>query len=404
MIADLILLLAVGILAYAWIVYPLGVGWIGRRRRDLPAGRPEEPSDSPSVAVLVSAHNEERVIGERIENLLSLEYPPEKVDIYVGVDGSTDATAIIVQDYAARHPRVHAHVVPARRGKTAMLKDLVRLARAGEPVDGGRRPTRPPDALVFSDANTRFEGGALGRLVGGFAEPGVGGVCGRLVFQSRPGHRSEESKYWDWETWMKVGESALDSCLGANGAIYAIRPALFWTDIPENTIVDDFVIGMKVREAGYRMIYKPDAVAHEELPPLVQDEWGRRVRIGSGAFQALRLCASCLGPRYGVFAWSFWSHKVLRWFTPHLMIVGLAIGLGFLCASEAGWMRRGIGIASAALLVAGAAGALAGRARASLLLPFRLCFYFLAMQAALFCGFVRYCRGSLPGSWNRTAR
>ena len=100
-----------------------------------------------------------------------------------------------------------------------------------------------------------------------------------------------------------------------------IRTGLFWAEIPDNTIIDDFVIGMKVREQGYRMVYAPTAVAREELPETLDDEWRRRIRIGAGDYQALVLCRKCLLPRYGKFAWMFWSHKVARWFTPHLLLL-----------------------------------------------------------------------------------
>src|SRR6185503_6079299 len=113
------------------------------------------------------------------------------------------------------------------------------------------------------------------------------------------GGKTDESVYWKFETWLKTRESELDSCLGANGAIYAIRARLFWASIPPNTIIDDFVIGMKVREQGYRMLYEPRAIALEELPPEVAHEWKRRVRIGAGDYQAIRLCRACLSPSFG---------------------------------------------------------------------------------------------------------
>ena len=209
---------------------------------------------------------------------------------------------------------------------------------------------------------------------------------------------TDEPVYWNFETRLKMAESSLDSCLGANGAIYAVRSELFSMDIPGNTIIDDFVIGMKVREQGYRMVYEPGAVATEDLPETVQDEWRRRIRIGAGAYQALSLCRACLSPRYGVFAWMFWSHKVMRWFTPHLMVGLLVIGCWLLGAPAARLAGHGYWVLG--LLGVFVVGLASRRFRKGL----KLLSYFITMQVALLMGFVRYCRGNLSGAWARTER
>jgi hypothetical protein len=221
---------------------------------------------------------------------------------------------------------------------------------------------------------------------------------------------TDESSYWNLETRLKGAESALDSCLGANGAIYAIRAGLFPAHFPDNTIIDDFVIGMKVREQGQRLVYEPAAVATEELPATVEAEWRRRVRIGAGAYQALALCWRCLLPRYGVFAWMFWSHKVLRWFTPHLLVAGggllscLVVRLLSQDAeappSSASQQLSNLTTGFLLLLALVSAVWLSKRGRKGL----KLLGYFLTMQAALFAGFLRFCKGNLRGTWQRTER
>jgi cellulose synthase/poly-beta-1,6-N-acetylglucosamine synthase-like glycosyltransferase len=241
-----------------------------------------------------------------------------------------------------------------------------------------------------------FDPQAVRRLVAPLREPRVGGVCGRLVFHKPAGGVTDEGVYWRLENRLKEYESAWDSCLGANGAIYAIRPELFWDALPDNTIVDDFVIGMKVREQGYRFLFAPAAEAHEELPATVAGEWKRRVRIGAGDYQALVLCRRCLAPGFGRFAWMFWSHKVLRWFTPHLLALVAALALAQYPFATA--------VALGAVLLAGAAGYAGRNVRGAWIRPFQLGAYFLAMQAALAAGFVRFCRGGLAGTWERTER
>jgi len=338
------------VLAYTWVGYPFLLALCARllaRSREAPSPAPD--GALPRLHVLISAYNEADVIEARLANILSLDYPSDRIAVHVGADGCTDDTAAIVRAFSHSHPSLNLtlHEHPTNRGKPAVLKDLVTavaLSAARNATPDTRHAT--PDTrhlLLFTDANTHFRSDALRLLVRHFSDSSVGGVCGRLILrqpslarspsQTVPESKIENQKsknqnhpegfYWSLETHLKRWESSLDSCLGANGAIYAIRPELFWDGLPPNTVVDDFVIGMKVREQGFRMRYEPEAVAEEELPAQ-RDEWARRVRIGSGDYQAAALCRRCLSPRFGWFAWSFWSHKLLRWFTPHLMVLAAA--------------------------------------------------------------------------------
>jgi cellulose synthase/poly-beta-1,6-N-acetylglucosamine synthase-like glycosyltransferase len=392
------------LLFYTWCAYPLLVLGPARRRRQPQAVTGEmPPGETPALMVILSAFNEAGVIAARIRNLRDVEYPAGQLTVLIGTDGCTDATARIAREAAAPAPHIRIIEREVNRGKVAMLRDLVAQAAT---LRGDT-----PSLLVFTDANTAFRPDALRRLARHFSDPRIGGVCGRLVFKGAGS--GEERAYWNLETMLKEQESALDSCLGANGAIYAIRPECFWKDIPVNTIVDDFVIGMKVREAGFRMLYDPLAVAEEDIPD-IRDEWCRRIRIGSGDYQAARLCKACLHPRFGVFAWCFWSHKILRWFTPHLLLLMLASVLATAAGSvfrtpplPVAVMAAAIGLGSALLLTAAVAGRLSRRRTATAGTLLRLCRgadHFVTMQAALLAGFLRFCRGNLSGAWTRTPR
>ena len=389
------------VLVYTWVGYPLILILMTRGRLPYETSREKNESVdtefSPTVAVLVAAHNEEKHIGARIKNLIELDYPENKITVRVGVDGSSDRTADMARQWASQYAGIHVYEVAERRGKMAMLKDLV--AQSDENI------------LVFTDANTVFEPNALYRLVSHFRDSDIGGVCGRLV-QSGEG---EHNTYWRMESHLKIMESALDSCLGANGAIYAVGRALFWDDVPDNTIVDDFVIGMKVREQGFRVIYEPRAVAREDLPPATH-EWVRRKRIGAGAYQSLSFCKACLLPKYGKFAWMFWSHKVLRWFTPHVLMMLFVSSFCSLCISLLQkplqpYTVNSLPYLTPALLSAMLLCVLLGRflrnvqsSHKTLLSPLLLCDQFLTMQAGLFVGFLRFFRGGLKGHWTRTPR
>jgi cellulose synthase/poly-beta-1,6-N-acetylglucosamine synthase-like glycosyltransferase len=347
---------------------------------------------SPAITILVSAHNEEKHIGARIRNLIELDYPEEKITVRIGVDGSSDRTADIARQWASKCFGVQVYEIAEQRGKIAMLKNLV--AQSEE------------DILILSDANTVFKPDALQKLVSHFEDPHIGCVCGRLQLLGE----GEESVYWRMETRIKMMESSLDSCLGANGAIYAIRRGFFWSNIPDNTIVDDFIIGMKVREQGLRVIYEPDAIGQENLPSSTH-EWARRERIGTGDYQALNLCKTCLLPKFGKFAWMFWSHKVFRWFTPHILLMLFVFSFTSLAICLMRGSVHTLYFLSPALLATLLLCALVGRflrnvqpAKKTFLAPLRLCDHFLTMQAALFAGFLRFCRGDLQGHWKRTSR
>jgi cellulose synthase/poly-beta-1,6-N-acetylglucosamine synthase-like glycosyltransferase len=402
-----IMLLPLALLAYAWGLYPLALPAVARGRERRRAARGVagglEATATPSVVVVFSAYNEEEAIEARLRNLLALDYPADRLRVWVGVDGATDATAARARAVAeGGGGRVRVRVFERNRGKVAVLKDLVDEARA----------EWSPDVLAFTDANTAFRPDALRQLVAPFADKRIGGVCGKLVFVDSAGVETDEGTYWRWESRLKAMESAVDSCLGANGAIYAIRAGLFWIEIPDNTVIDDFTIGMKVRERGGRLVFDPAAVAMEPTPPKVADEWRRRTRIGMGDFQSLLFCARCLSPRYGWFAWCFWSHKVLRWFTPHLMLLAVVVA----ALAQRGWSADGGPVwwsaALGSLILAGAAGiaalfatqAVARRVGVEPPVLLRQACYFFTIQAALLVGFARAIRGGVSGAWVRSPR
>jgi cellulose synthase/poly-beta-1,6-N-acetylglucosamine synthase-like glycosyltransferase len=394
-VAFALLCLSLALLVYAWLLFP-AIIQMAARRGACEGPRPPDSVKPPKVDIVIAAHNEADHIADRVRNILALDYPQDRIRVLIGVDGSDDDTAACARSVADAYDHIQVEDFLVRRGKVPVLKDLVAQCEAS--------------LIVFSDANTMFKKDALNHLLRPMqASPSLGGVCGRLVLGREDVHETdrdtEEGFYWGWETDLKVSESRLDSCLGANGAIFVIRRELFWDDIPENTLVDDFVIGMKVREQGARFIFEPKAVAFEALPEL-KDEWARRVRIGAGDFQALRFCSRCLHPSFGWFALSFWSHKVLRWVTPLLGIVATLCALALMNASEAAprilsWLvLAAVGLALVVALI----GRLMARCESPLARVPRLGWHFVSMQLALLFGFVRFCRGNLGGQWKRTPR
>jgi cellulose synthase/poly-beta-1,6-N-acetylglucosamine synthase-like glycosyltransferase len=368
---------------FAYVCYPLVVWqlarWLGRPAR-VPDG---EGKSLPSLSLLIAAHNEEAVIEERIRNALQMDYPADKLEIVVASDGSVDATAAIVRRYADRGVRLLDYSV--RRGKAATLNAAVAELRG--------------EIILLSDANTYTDANAARNLVRWFTNPKVGVVCGRLVLTDPETGGNADSLYWKYETFLKRCEGRLGALLGSNGAIYAIRRALYFP-IPGDTIVDDFVIPLQAKlRTGCAIVYDCDAVAREETAPDVRSEFRRRSRIGAGGFQSILLLWRLLNPRRGWVAFTFFSHKIVRWLCPFFMLGALFANLLLLAEPlYRATLFAQLGFYAVSMLAAFVP------ARFRSLKPLRLTTMFTSMNLALLVGFWRWASGSQKGAWRRTAR
>jgi len=336
------------------------------------------------VSIIISAHNEESVIGRRIENLFALDYPPHRLDILIGSDGSTDRTGEIIRAYRAT--RLVLHEFSSQRGKSNVLNDLVARARG--------------EYVVFTDANTFFDPQAIKELIRGFRLfPATCAVVGGLEFREAEGTLNPDSVYWRYETALKKLESHFGTVLGANGAIYAIERARF-RPLPAGTIVDDFLIPMLMRlEGGGSVVFRPSARAWETVPKTIQDEFRRRVRIGAGDAHALRHSWRLLLPGKGMLALSYWSHKVLRWLGPWLLII---IFISNLLLVDLRWAHALLW-AQVSVYTVGFAAPLVravpflGRAAYGT-------WYFMVLNAALLIGTIKFLAGRATPMWEATPR
>lgn len=334
------------------------------------------------VTVIVAAHNEQETIGNTVKSLLQTDHPRDLYEVIIGSDGSSDQTVAAARE--AGDERVKVLDFQSRRGKLSVITDCARAARG--------------DILVLCDANTLVEPNAVKMLVRHFDTAHVGAVCGELCLKKPDGAQAHEGLYWRYEVVLKMLEARLDSTLGANGALYAIRKPLFPT-LPPHLITDDFIIPMKARARGFRVLYDPEARASEEAPIGVSDEFRRRIRIGAGNWQALWHCASLLLPWKGFVAFEFSSHKVCRWLTPFLLPAALAANCLLLHSpiwQAVFWMQIAFYGAAALGGLLGMLGLRAG--------PFRTVFYFVAINAALGIGLVRGVFGLQHAAWKRTTR
>jgi cellulose synthase/poly-beta-1,6-N-acetylglucosamine synthase-like glycosyltransferase len=291
------------ILAHAYVGYPLSLALMRLvRRRPLPD---RQSSSTPTVALVISAHNEERVLGMKIENSLDLDYPSDSLRIVVVSDASTDATETIARGYAARGVVLEAFA--ERRGKVACLNDVI--------------PGLDAEIVVMSDANSLYRRDAIRMLVRHFEDPEVGCVCGELLYVNPRALAAGEGErtYWNYERAIKRMESALGSLLGANGAIYAYRRRLFRRVDP--LMFCDDLIPIRIRLEGCLALYDPQAVCTEEAAT-EETEFGRRRRHASfGLRSMLCLGREAVRARDGLILYQCLSHRVLRW------LGGLALGM-----------------------------------------------------------------------------
>jgi glycosyltransferase involved in cell wall biosynthesis len=382
-VVSVLFWVSVGVVAYAYLGYPI-VAWamaaVFGRRREAPGECNEE---AVFVSVLIIAHNEEDVIAARVENALALEYGADRYEIIVASDGSTDRTASIAG--RTGDPRVRVLDSAIQRGKAAVLNEII--------------PELRGDIVVLSDANTFLESNALRRFVPWFCDAAVGVVVGRLVLTDPARGKNVDSLYWRYETFLKQMDARLNALLGANGGVYALRRSLF-VPLPDDTLVDDFVLPLLIRlRTGRDIVYDPAIVAHEETSANLRCEFRRRSRIGAGGFQSLKLLWRLLSPTRGWIAFTFASHKVLRWVCPFLLL-GALVGNALLL--DHGVYRLAFSAQAVFYLAAAVGAILPGSGPAVRML--RLTSLFTSMNVALLTGFWQWAVGIRGGTWNRTAR
>ena len=370
---------------YSYAIYP-GLLWLVVKgmRGALPRSpaRPPACSAPVDVACIVSAFNEERHVVARVQNFLAQSHKGGSLRVYIGSDGSSDRTAALIQGLVS--DQVVAMPFEHNRGKASVLNDLI--AAAKEPI------------LVLSDANTLYEPGAIARMLAHFDDPSVGAVCGELRLLDARGN-NQDSAYWRYEQFLKRHEAELGGLLGANGAIYAIRRSLYQPLRPD-TIIDDFCIAMDVVVQGYRLVYEPRAAALEDTPDGMSDEYRRRVRIGIGNYQAFFRRPAYLTHTNWATRFTYVSHKVLRWFTPHMLLIALvASALLSLNDSRFAILFAMQVFAYAVTWLQHVAGA-----TWKLPKPIGLLVFFLTLNLAFAVAFWRYATGRYSGSWRRTER
>jgi cellulose synthase/poly-beta-1,6-N-acetylglucosamine synthase-like glycosyltransferase len=375
-IAMLTYWISVAALVYVYVGFSMLIVVLGFVLRRKVKKSPIEPT----VSVIVAAYNEERGIGDRIENLLSLDYPRQKLEIIIVSDGSTDRTNEITAGYESKGITL---LKLSRRGKIFALREAVSMARG--------------DILVFSDANSYFKPDAVSRLVPNFADKKVGGVCGNQIYIKSENIASDgENLYWRYDKWLKARESDTGSIVSADGAIYAIRRHLF--RMPGSTAVtDDFALSTAVIEQGYRLVFEKEAIAYEKTAPQVKDEFGRKVRIINRGIRGVILRKKLLNPfRYGIYSLILFSHKFFRRLVPFFLI---ALFLANLVLLHSGVYFLSTGLAQIAFYTLAFTGLVLQNTRLRKFKLIYIPFHFCLLNAAAFVAVMKILHGERIEFW-----
>jgi cellulose synthase/poly-beta-1,6-N-acetylglucosamine synthase-like glycosyltransferase len=355
-------------LGWTHVGYPLAAGLLAATRRK----RVAKADVEPSVALVVAAHNEEGAIAERLENALRLDYPRDRLELVVALDGSDDGTREIVERFADEGVRL---LELPRGGKTA--------------AQNAAAAATPAEVLAFSDANSLWEPDALRHLVRNLADPEVGYVCGQLRLEDAADGDSREGLYWRYELWLREQESACGSITAGNGAIYAL-PRSGFLELEEGSS-HDLGLPFRLRRRGLRSVYEPAAVAHERALATTLAERRRKVRMLTQAWWEI-LHGGMLDPRGQppLYFAALLSHRGLRYASGPLHVLALVASLA-LAPRDRGARRllaAQIGFGTLALV---------GRRRPELPLA-GAAWYYAVVTAASAEGLVRALRGS-HGAW-----
>ncbi len=299
----LVFWISTGLIVYAYAGYPLALFFLSRFRL-IPEWNINE---QPSVSLVIAAYNEEQAIAQKLDNSLGLDYPRDRLQILVAVDGGQDQTLEIVKQYADKG--IECNFKPGRNGKMAAINRIMQKTRG--------------EIILFSDANNLFSTQAIKQLIKPFSDASVGAVTGSKNIIQGDGLLGEsESLYWRYESYIKQLETRLGCCTAVAGEILAVRKSLFQSP-PDQVINDDFYLATDLIKRGYRVIYQPQAKSFERISATAADEIKRRARIIAGRYQALANASRLIPFNRPIIAWQLISHKFLRPLVPFAMILAL---------------------------------------------------------------------------------
>jgi cellulose synthase/poly-beta-1,6-N-acetylglucosamine synthase-like glycosyltransferase len=381
------------IIVYTYVGYGILLFAIIKIRRFFKIGKKLEidPTYEPEVTLFIAAYNEKDYVAAKMKNTLSLEYPKEKINIIWVTDGSDDGTPDLLQGY----PNTTVHHLDARNGKIGAMNRGMEFVKT--PI------------VIFSDANTNLGKESIRRIVNLFGNPKVGCVSGekRIVDkESDVASGAGEGMYWKYESQLKKWDAELYSVVGAAGELFAIRTKLY-RHVEKDTLLDDFMISLRVAQDGYTIQYDPEAYAIETASANVKEELKRKIRISAGGIQSIVRLRSLLNIfKYGTLSFQYISHRVLRWSLTPLCLVLLIPVLSVIAVND-GLLSFSLYAIFFWLQVLFYAAALLGwflenrETRVKILF---IPYYFFIMNLSVVLGFFRYMKNTQSVNWERSKR
>ncbi len=383
---EILFWLSLFLVFYAFIGYGLIAFILVKLRRGFPI--PTIPADQelPDVTLVIPAYNEMDCLKAKVENSQSLDYPKEKLKIIFVVEGSNDGS----EEYLNQLDGIGVIGGPSRRGKIEAINMVM--------------PTIQTQIVVFTDANTQLNPEAIKMIVRHYQNPEVAAVAGEkrvLIEESAKATGAGEGIYWKYESFLKKLDSDLQTIVGAAGELFSIRTELF-KPVEADTLLDDFMISMRLAEQGYRIIYEPGAYAMEKPSFSMGEEKKRKVRISAGGFQSMNRLIHVMNPfKYGLLAFQFISHRVLRWAVTPFCLVILILTNIFLLGHH--WVYTTIMIAQSFFYLLALVGAVMESYNLKVK-AFFVPYYFCFMHYAVFLGLKRYLKGNQSGIWEKAKR
>lgn len=375
------------VILYTYIGYGLLMAIWAKWRGQQP-GAGEAPGAIPLVTIVIPAFNEAGVLGAKIRNTLELNYPAHLFEVLVITDGSTDGSEDIVRAF----PQVKLIHATERMGKAAAINKA--MAAITHPF------------VVITDANSLINPDSLRLMLPHYKDNRVGAVSGEkrvMVMENSGAGEQGEGLYWKYESFLKKNDAVVGTLVGAAGELLSFRRELFQPLEPD-TILDDFVLSLRICVQGFRVAYEPAAWAMERGSPSIHDEQVRKVRIAAGGFQAMKRLPSLFDfGMHPLLTFQYISHRVLRWtLAPIGMIVLLAANLFIVVNDDHGWYSFTL-VVQAILYGAACVGWLGARNNTKWPIVF-LPYYFLFMNWAVILGWIRFIRGQQSGIWEKSER
>lgn len=379
--------LSLFIIFYTYIGYGILLYFLVRLKRAMiTPKRPVNPGFFPSLTLVIAAYNEEKIIDEKIRNTLSLKYPGEKISYIFVTDGSTDSTPAKIRAY----PAITLMHSPERKGKINAIHRVMNTVNS--------------EIVVFTDANTFLNQDALVLIARHYDDPQTGAVSGekRINMTAASDATAGEGFYWKYESKLKKWDSELYSVVGAAGELFSIRRSLY-QPVEEDTILDDFMISMRVAEKGYRIVYEPGAYAVEDTSENTSEELKRKIRIAAGGIQSVIRLKRLLNFSRPMLSFQYISHRVLRWtITPFLMILALLLNILILQFYDNNIYRLLL-VLQVFFYLSALLGWIMERKHTRMKIFF-IPFYFCLMNYAVFAGMLRYFSGGQSAAWEKARR